>query len=1524
MAKFLSGRQRNLNVGVSSFTENQTSLSVVGKVGIGTTASTAELNVIGGVVVSGVVTASSFSGTVNYSNFSGFSTSSGIATYSTNAGVATYAVNAGVATYAVNSGISTDVVGGIASVTQLNVTGISTLDTLSASSINATGIISATRFDAGPGGVGIISSLLVNSYYTTGLSTVAGTFLDIADYLRHQGDTNTHIRFVDDRILFTAGAEILIDAFEGTQDYVKLGDGGDVDINLNDDVFVDGLTGNVGVGTNLPTTNLDVFGGIRLQSYLYDKFNQAGNVGEILVSTGDGVDWQVGAPAGAITGLTIQDEGVVVSGVGTVSILNFVGTGISATSSGNISTITVDRTDPAGSNGQVQYNNNGEFGGAEFLYYNDSNGYVGVGTDVTTRPLTVVGTAGISSDLYVYRAYADVLTPTQPSEYVTKSYVDNFEAAITIQRAVSAATTSNLPSIYNNGSSGINATLTAVGIGTLSIDGVITLDLDNRVLVKDQTNLFENGIYIVSRVGTGATTWQLTRAANYDEPSEIRAGDFVFVVGGTVNTGNGFVNITRGTVGVGTSAIEWTQFTAPGQTLPGRGLYQEAGNTISVGTASSSRIVVNPDDIDLAIVTNSRSNLTTGDTTFISALNFDTYGRIIGVVTSNTHTLATYTTKGIAAFNSTNLLVSAGIVSVTPNPRFETVNVTGISTLGVTTTTVLHARNLLISGITTSYGGIKVNGPIYDSKNNVGLAGSVLSSTELGVEWVPPDTGPQGPQGPEGPQGPQGVTGPQGPQGPTGPTGATGPQGPQGPQGPEGPRGPQGPQGVTGPQGPQGPQGPTGPIAGIPFQVIYNNNNVSGGATNFVYNPNTQRVGIGTTVPSERLDVRSGDILINSANNPAAEYGRIKSLDNLHSIILRGISNDVNGTPAAQNAISFVEFGGLWRYYRTDGSQNKIVAEINDGVSYFNNSGPLTIGTASSTGTANQKLRVEGGAYVSGNLGIGATNPQYKTHIVGSGDILAIESTTATDRTTLKLVTNGNDWEVGARGSSASPANTFYIYDNAANQYRQVIDSSGNVLLGGSTSATGTTTQPLQVTGGAYVSGNLGIGNTNPGARLDVAGDIRLSAADPEIEFNTGGPRLKVPASNTLTIHTGGGLNTTSNELVRINNTGVGIVTTNPVATLQVKDALAFETTNTTTTNTNQVAVDTFATATFRSAKYHAQITCPGQISVLGGITTGGRGYTAGTFNVTFTTSSGTGSAAQGTLTISNGTVGVLAVAAGGSGYAAGDVLTASGGSGLQVSVASTASPSGAILTLGSITSAGIGYTAGVGVGTTNITFLGGTGTGAIGLATIFDGVITSATLLQQPTTGTGGTTYYAGSNYSTASVLSVTRSDLTNTIITIANSGISTFTSLTAHNLFVNDIVRVPNNANGLVAGTDYYVVTTPSPTTFTLGTSIGVAALFTSGTSLSIGFFRNSANAGGQVNYTNAITGVSTNHQVSDLMVLHNGTTADFVEYATIANDDVLGTFAADVSGANARLLFTPTYPNNTIKVARQAITV
>jgi hypothetical protein len=68
--------------------------------------------------------------------------------------------------------------------------------------------------------------------------------------------------------------------------------------------------------------------------------------------------------------------------------------------------------------------------------------------------------------------------------------------------------------------------------------------------------------------------------------------------------------------------------------------------------------------------------------------------------------------------------------------------------------------------------------------------------------------------------------------------------------------------------------------------------------------------------------------------------------------------------------------------------------------------------------------------------------------------------------------------------------------------------------------------------------------------------------------------------------------------------------------------------------------------------------------------------------------------------------------------------------------------------------------------------------------------------------------------------------------------------------------------------------------------------------------------------------------NFQFSDVLLLQsNGSanpSADFMEYSTIANEEILGSFSASmIAGSNptytANLLFTPTYRNNTIKISR-----
>lgn len=62
----------------------------------------------------------------------------------------------------------------------------------------------------------------------------------------------------------------------------------------------------------------------------------------------------------------------------------------------------------------------------------------------------------------------------------------------------------------------------------------------------------------------------------------------------------------------------------------------------------------------------------------------------------------------------------------------------------------------------------------------------------------------------------------------------------------------------------------------------------------------------------------------------------------------------------------------------------------------------------------------------------------------------------------------------------------------------------------------------------------------------------------------------------------------------------------------------------------------------------------------------------------------------------------------------------------------------------------------------------------------------------------------------------------------------------------------------------------------------------------------------------------------QTSEILLLQDGTTSYVTEYAVVRNASPLGTFSADVSSGNARLLITPTVANSTIKFTRTLLGV
>jgi len=197
------------------------------------------------------------------------------------------------------------------------------------------------------------------------------------------------------------------------------------------------------------------------------------------------------------------------------------------------------------------------------------------------------------------------------SQQSIKAYVDAVSSGLDLKESSHAATTANLSSAYDNGSSGVGATLTNNSTqAALTVDGQLMVAAE-RLLVKDQTAGLQNGIYTVTTVGDGSTNWVLTRATDFDgSPSnEVDSGAFTFVETGTVNADSGWVVTTDGTITIGTTAISFSQFSGAGQITAGAGM-TKSGNTLNV-IGTSNKITVSADAVTISTSYVGQNTITT-------------------------------------------------------------------------------------------------------------------------------------------------------------------------------------------------------------------------------------------------------------------------------------------------------------------------------------------------------------------------------------------------------------------------------------------------------------------------------------------------------------------------------------------------------------------------------------------------------------------------------------------------------------------------------------------------------------------------------------------------------------------------------------------------------------------------------------------------------------------------------------------------------------------------------------------------
>ena len=231
------------------------------------------------------------------------------------------------------------------------------------------------------------------------------------------------------------------------------------------------------------------------------------------------------------------------------------------------------------------------------------------------------------------------------------------------------------------------------------------------------------------------------------------------------------------------------------------------------------------------------------------------------------------------------------------------------------------------------------------------------------------------------------------------------------------------------------------------------------------------------------------------------ETGKLVS-DN---IVSANINNDSVGI-GTTNPTSKLQVQGNVLVVGIITATNLAAQQLNiSGISTFT-SGPILVGTGTSTGTTDQDLQVTGGAYVSGNLGIGTTNPAYALQVQGNARVTgAIYDSTNAPGTTgqvLQSTVTGTLWATAAAGGGGSGK-----FDTSIDNVIYVQPTGTLDIVGVGTTTTQITTLPSG--SNKYLIHSLHVTNVSNGDAEITAGFV-LNAR-------------KVPATISVSVGSSGG-----------------------------------------------------------------------------------------------------------------------------------------------------------------------------------------------------------------------------------------------------------------------------------------------------------------------------------------------------------------------------------------------------------------
>ena len=321
-----------------------------------------------------------------------------------------------------------------------------------------------------------------------------------------------------------------------------------------------------------------------------------------------------------------------------------------------------------------------------------TNSSITIGTTSVALGATSLTLGGLTS-------VAVTQDPSSALQLATKQYVDAAISNVNYHAACNYATTVDLGSVtYNNGTSGVGATITKTSpFATLSVDGG-SPSVGQRILVKNETSGQYNGVYTVTSVGSGSVGWVLTRATDYDQvgvgQNEIAPGDTMFIISGTVNAGTQWVQTTDFPITIGTTPLSFTQIGAVTSYSAGTGLTLIGTQFSITNTAVTAGAYGSATQVGTFTV-NAQGQLTlAGNTTVTPAVGSIT-GLGSGVATAlavNTGSTGAFAVMGGPASHTT--ISASGVITSTV--------ATGTAPFTVASTTQVANLNAATAGTATN------------------------------------------------------------------------------------------------------------------------------------------------------------------------------------------------------------------------------------------------------------------------------------------------------------------------------------------------------------------------------------------------------------------------------------------------------------------------------------------------------------------------------------------------------------------------------------------------------------------------------------------------------------------------------------------------------------------------------------------------------------------------------------------------------------------------------------------------------